>query len=400
MADVFIQVVGPDGEVQSRSGNLRDQTLPIDQAALQSALRGRAWFDVVDLDGQSVREYVAPLRVGGGGSAPGVIQVARPTASIDQSLGALQATLLLVGGGGVLVSLVAGWFLARTALRPIDRLAAAAQAIGSARDFARRVPVPRGGGEVARLAREFNGMLGQLAAAFGQVEGALAAQRRFVADASHELRTPLSVVRGNLDLLALGEADDDRLQPLADARAETERMGRLVSQLLLLAQADAGQHLTLARVDLLAVLHNAFRAARFIRDDVELCLTGVPESAWVMGDADRLEQVLLILLDNALKYTPCAGRVTLGAEPVVEHGRAGIAVRVSDRGPGVPADERERIFERFARVDRARSAGGAGLGLAIARWIVAEHGGRIDVTDQAAGGSVFSVWLPLAEGGS
>src|SRR6185436_9993769 len=111
----------------------------------------------------------------------------------------------------------------------------------------------------------------------------------------------LSVVRGNLDLLALSEAEDERLQPLADARAETERMGRLISQLLLLAQADAGQHLTLARVDLPAALHNAFRAARFFCDDVELCLAGVPESAWVMGDADRLEQVLLIMLDNALK---------------------------------------------------------------------------------------------------
>lgn len=175
-------------------------------------------------------------------------------------------------------------------------------------------------------------------------------------------------------------------------------MGRLVSQLLLLAQADAGQHLTLARVDLPAVLHNAFRAARFFRDDVELCLTGIPEAAWVMGDADRLEQVLLILLDNALKYTPPAGRVTLGAEPLEEHGRAGIAVRVTDTGPGVPAHERERIFERFARVDRARSAGGAGLGLAIARWIVAEHGGRIAVDECVVGGGAFSVWLPLAEG--
>jgi signal transduction histidine kinase len=399
MADVFIQVVGPDGEVQSRSGNLRGQNLPLDPTALQNALRGLSWFDVANVDGQSVREYVAPIRVGGGGSAPGVIQVARPTASIDQSLGALQTSLLLVGAGGVLVSLIAGWFLARTALGPIDRLAAAAQAIGSARDFGRRVPVPRGGDEVARLAREFNGMLGHLAAAFGQVEGALAAQRRFVADASHELRTPLSVVRGNLDLLALSEAEDERLQPLADARAETERMGRLVSQLLLLAQADAGQHLTLARVDLPAVLHNAFRAARFFRDDVELCLTGVPESAWVMGDADRLEQVLLILLDNALKFTPPGGRVTLGAEPLVEHGRSGIVVRVTDTGPGVPAHEHERIFERFARVDRARGgAGGAGLGLAIGRWIVAEHGGRISIDECAEhGGCVFSVWLPLAE---
>jgi signal transduction histidine kinase len=175
-------------------------------------------------------------------------------------------------------------------------------------------------------------------------------------------------------------------------------MGRLISQLLLLAQADAGQHLTLARVDLPAALHNAFRAARFFCDDVELCLAGVPESAWVMGDADRLEQVLLILLDNALKFTPPAGRVTLGAEPRVEHGRAGICVRVTDSGPGVPAHERERIFERFARVDRARSAGGAGLGLAIARWIVAEHGGRIAVDECAAGGGAISVWLPLAEG--
>jgi signal transduction histidine kinase len=345
-ADVFVQVVGPDGVVQSRSANLHNATLPIDSKAVRDAIRGGSWFTTTDVDGQRVREYVAPLRLGEGGSAAGVIQVARPTAAIDQSLRALQASLLIVGAGGVLVSLIAGWLLARA-----------------------------------------------LQASFNRVEGALAAQRRFVADASHELRTPLTVVRGNLDLLALNATTCEHgSEPLADARAETERMGRLVSDLLLLAQADAGQHLTLSQVDLPAVLHDAFRAARFFRDDVELTLGDMPDNARIMGDADRLKQVLLILLDNALKYTPAGGRVSLSAQTVPN---GGVALTVSDTGPGIPAAEREHIFERFARVDPTRRAGGSGLGLAIARWIVAEHRGTLRVDDAPGGGSTFSIWLPI-----
>jgi signal transduction histidine kinase len=402
--DVLIQIDGPNGEMYGRSRSLGDSSLPLDPDMMHRALSGQAWFTDIQLEDAPVRLYVAPLRVNRGPSSDGsqvaaMIAVARPLSSVNESLQSLQTSFLLVGAAGVIVSLVAGWLLARAALSPIDRLAAAAHAIGGSRDFSRRVPQTDGrADEVGRLAQEFNLMLGQLQAAYNQLEAALAAQRRFVADASHELRTPLTVLRGNLDLLgsSLPDATEQAEAPgdlLADMQSETDRMGRLVGDLLLLAQADAGQHLTLSPLEVAPLVRDAFRAARFIREGVELRLGEVPEGAWVAGDADRLKQVLLILLDNGLKYTPTGGRVTLDARLSGDE----VVLSVSDTGPGVPPADRERIFDRFYRADLARGRGGAGLGLAIAKWIVDEHHGMLRVESNNAGaGSVFCIALPIA----
>jgi signal transduction histidine kinase len=319
------------------------------------------------------------------------------------SLGTLQTTFLTVGAVGILASVLGGWLLARAALRPIDWLAATAHAIGAAQDFGRRVPTRPGRrrDEVGRLADELNGMLARLQAARDQIEAALGAQRRFIADASHELRTPLTSIRGNIDLLqtlvAEGRSADDvdeQERILAEAAAEIERLGRLVNDLLLLAQADAGQHIALAATRLDTVVHEAFRSARFLREGVALQIEPVPSDVWVEGHADRLKQLFLILLDNGLKYTPRGGRVTIGGEEQSRAGASGLAIRVADTGPGIPPGEREKIFDRFYRADPARTAGGAGLGLAIARWIVEEHGGAIEVESTPDAGSVFTVWLP------
>jgi two-component system OmpR family sensor kinase len=397
--DALIQVVGSDGDVESRSGSLGGATLPVDPDLVRRATSGQGTYADVQLNGQSVREYIAPVRLGANGPIVAAIQVGRSTRSVQDSLGSLQATLLGVGVIGVLVSLFAGWLLARAALQPIDGLAAAAHAIGSARDFSRRVANSRRAArrdEIGRLTAEFDGMLGQLQAAHTQLQETLAAQRRFIADASHELRTPLSVVRGNLDLLALGGADADEIAALLnDARGETERMGRLVGDLLLLAQADAGQHLTLRPVAIAPVLHDAFRAARFFREGVSLSLGPIPEDVTVEGDADRLKQVALILLDNALKFTPEGGSVRLDA--LTEAEGDCVTVRVTDTGPGIPWSDRARIFERFVRLDSQRGSRGAGLGLPIARWIVEEHGGSIEIADirDGGGGARICVRLPV-----
>ncbi|HYY88389.1 MAG TPA: HAMP domain-containing sensor histidine kinase [Chloroflexota bacterium] len=393
--DVLIQIDSPNGEVEGRSRSLGDRSLPLEQEMVRRAFAGQAYYSDIDVDGQPVRLYVAPLRVGRPGEESptivAMIQVARPLSPLYESLHSLQTSFLLVGAAGVLVSLIAGWLLARAALRPIDRLAAAAHAVGTSRDFGRRVPEPVGAShdEVGRLAGEFNRMLGQLQAAYNQLEAALAAQRRFVADASHELRTPLAVLRGNLDLLGRQATVGASPTLVSDMLSETERMGRLVGDLLLLAQADAGQHLTLAPVAIVPVVQDAFRAARFIREDVELRLGDTPEEAWVEGDSDRLKQLLLILLDNALKYTPSGGRVTLAARAE----GVSISLSVSDTGPGIQPEERARIFERFYRADLARGRGGAGLGLAIARWIVDEHHGSLEVESNPGRGSIFRVRL-------
>lgn len=396
----FIQVVGQDGEVAGRTKNLGDFMLPNDERMLADALDGREWYTDYTVDDQPLRLFIAPLRVklpSGDTINAGMIQVGRSLDPTYATLRALQSTFAVVGLAVVALSLLVGWLLARAALAPIDRLAATAHAIGAAQDFAQRMRLPKRQrrDEVGRLAEEFNGMLARLQSAYEQVEASLAAQRRFVADASHELRTPITSVRGNVDLLrrlaanGTATAPPEQQELLEDLASEARRMAHLVADLLLLAQADAGQHLARGPVAVGPIAQDAFRAARFLKVGVELALGETSEAAWVDGDSSRLKQLLLILLDNALKYTPVGGQVRLD----VEQQDSQVLLRVADTGPGIPPEALPHVFERFFRSDAARGDGGAGLGLAIAQWIVAEHHGQIQVASQPGQGSTFTVTL-------
>jgi signal transduction histidine kinase len=281
-----------------------------------------------------------------------------------------------------------GWLTAGRALRPLDTITQTALQITRADDLSRRIPL--GGSskdEVSRLGMAFNESLERLEKLFN-------AQRRFLADVSHELRTPLTAIRGNVDLLRrMGGADADSLNAI---QSEAERMSRLVGDILLLAQADTG-HLPLARdrVELDTLLLEVFREAQVLAAGVHVGIGEIDQIA-INGDRDRLKQLLLNLVSNALKFTPEGGRVTLGLGRVNQWAR----LTVSDTGAGIPPADQPHIFERFYRVDKARSRalGGAGLGLSIAQRIAQMHAGRIEVaSDGVAGhGSAFSVWLPLA----
>jgi two-component system, OmpR family, sensor kinase len=401
----FVQVANAGGQVEARSENLGSDTLPLPPEALGAALADHEWLGEVTIEGQRLRQLVRTLRLS---RTPGetpmllVLQVAQPLGALEGTLRALQATVLLVGTAGAVIAVAAGWVLARTALHPIDRLAHAADAIGAARDFGRRVPVAEGRlDEIGRLGTAFNRMLGELQATHELVAAALVAQRRFVADASHELRTPLATLRGNVDLLRqmiadLGNPDAQEVAILDDVSAEAERMSHLVADLLLLAQADAGQHLTLHPVNASAVARDAARAARLLRDDVLVQVTTLPDDLWVHGHADRLRQVLMIFLDNAVKHAAVDGCVTLSAERTQTERGASVAIHVSDDGPGIAPADQERIFERFYRAPGSRSGEGTGLGLAIARWIVDEHQGTITLRSVAGEGATFTLWLPVA----
>jgi two-component system OmpR family sensor kinase len=404
--NTFVQVANASGQIEARSENLGVDTLPLPSEGLAAALDGQEWLGAVSIEGQPLRLLVTPLRFSrSAGEAPLslVLQVAQPLGALERTLNALQTTILVVGSAGVLVSVVAGWMLARTALHPIDRLAVVADAIGASRDFGKRVPVPsRRPDEIGRLSMAFNRMLGELQGAHETVASALVAQRRFVADASHELRTPLATLRGNVDLLRqmladAGASDTTQTDILDDVSAEAERMSHLVADLLLLAQADAGQHLTLRPTDLTPVARDAARTARLLRDDVLVETAALPPGLWVQGHADRLRQVLMILLDNAVKHAPACGHVTLAAERAPADGTDGadgIVVRVEDNGPGIALEAQPRIFERFYRAPGSRSGEGTGLGLAIARWIMDEHQGTVSVTSTPDQGATFTVWLP------
>jgi signal transduction histidine kinase len=281
------------------------------------------------------------------------------------------------------------------ALRPIDRITQTAGQIARAQDLGRRLPVPTTDDEVGRLVSTFNAMLERLDRLFQ-------AQQRLGADVSHELRTPLTTIRGNVDLLRRGAADDpiERATALDAIEGEVDHMNRLVADLLLLAQAEAGMQLQKQLVELDTLILEVYRqaqlmsATRFPAGEGVTIRLGHEDQAIVEGDPDRLKQLLLNLIDNALKYTPEGGTVTISLYRDPEW----VRVSVEDTGVGIPPDVLPHIFGRFYRAQREGRTG-VGLGLSIAHWIAEAHGGRLNVESEVGQGTTFTLWLPTESAG-
>jgi len=378
----YIQIAQLNGQVVQLSDNLRGQPLPVSPAGgVSSRQRG---VTVNTNQGVQLRVLSRPIVLAS--RLAGTIQVAQSQAATDDALLATRRVLVIVSISLLLFAAVGGAFLARTALRPIQAITKTAQRITQAQDLRQRIPVIVPNDELGRLTETINGMLARL-------EDLFKAQQRLVADVSHELRTPLTTIQGNLDLLQRGAADDlsTRKSTLRTMADETARMRRLVNDLLLLAQTDAGLKLHQQPVELDTLLLEVYRQAQVMAQGITVRL-GAEDQALVLGDADRLRQLLLNLVDNALKHTVAeTGEVTLTLR------RTGGWVRVSveDNGAGIPTEDLPHIFERFYRADPSRSRpGGSGLGLAIARWVAEAHGGRIEVESQVGKGSIFTLWLP------
>ena len=388
----FVQTRDLSGQVVSRSINLNGYELPLSAKGFAALRDGEAngWLEIVRTE--NGRLLIYSRAVISDGQPVGILQVARSLADLDQALATLRQYLVV----GTLVSTVTaffvGWVLAGASLRPINRITQTAREIGRARDFGRRVEYEGPNDEIGALVTTLNEMLTELQAAYQQVEQALVAQRRFVADASHELRTPLTTLRGNVELLQREPPlpEEERRAILADITAELDRMIRLVRELLTLARVDAGLQPRLEPVELGLLLEEAVRQAQLLRPRPAV-RARVERDAVVRADRDLLRQVLLILLDNALKYTPENGDVEVTT--VIEGKRAGIAVR--DTGVGIDPAILPHIFERFFRGDSARSGEGTGLGLAIAKSLVEAMQGEIRVTSRPGVGSTFTVLLPL-----
>jgi two-component system, OmpR family, sensor kinase len=407
-----VQILNLDGRVIIQSENLRDRAVPIDVEHVDLAVGGNSTYTTNTVDGVPVRIHYAPLEPRQlEGNIAGVIQITRTLREVEVALSWLRLVLMGIGAISLFVATAASYFLARAALTPIGRLTLDARSIGETRDFGRRVAVPRTiraqRDEVTRLALTFNQMLGQLQAAYDEQEHTLASQRRFVADASHELRTPLATIRTNLELLQRAGDDlpaADREEAMADALAEIQRLSRLVGDLLTLARVDSG--LRLERRDEIPVdrlVRDVFRQARLMAMSREhTVVTETIEEATILGDADYLKELLLILVDNAIQYTPDGGQIRLGVRRQASPDTAGdeVVISVVDNGMGIAAEDLTHLFERFYRADGARhrdvgSASGTGLGLSIARWIAEEHGGRIEVKSELGLGSTFTLRLPL-----
>ena len=359
------------------------------------AIRGTV-FDAESEDGSVAYRVVLGRGPGGTWAA-----LAAPLTGVRQTLATLVRNLVIVGIAAVIGIVSLGWVVIRRDLRPIEEMARATSRIAEG-DLDHRVAHPADGSEVGRLGAAFNVMLDRIQASFADQRASLDAKeasegrlRRFVADASHELRTPLTSVRGYAELYrAGGLTEPDALEKAMD-RIETEsrRMGRLVEDLLLLARLDQGRPLRRSTVDVGAIVGDVVADVRAITPDRPI-ETSIAPGIVVAGDDDRLRQVFGNLLANVQVHTPPATPVEVN---VSADGQGFALVAVVDHGPGIPSGDTGRIFDRFYRVDpaRTRERGGSGLGLAIAAAVVESHGGTIMHEPTMGGGATFTVRLPV-----
>jgi len=332
------------------------------------------------------------------GTPPAFVQYARSHDELDATINRLW--LLLVGGviAGTGLAFLAGFAVASRAMRPIASLTATAREIASTRDPSRRVPEPQRDDEVAELARTLDQMLRELDAARSETQQIMQAQREFIADASHELRTPLTSILANLELLSeqlsAAERDGEQGEIVSGALASSQRMRRLIADLLLLARADAGRTGKRREVDLAEIAAAAVAEVRPVADGHAVSLRA-GEGVSVRADADELHRLVVNLLDNGIRHTPPGSTIEIAVE-----GRNGYAVlEVSDDGPGIPEAEREQVFSRFARLGGPADLvadSGTGLGLAIVRAVAGAHGGAVQVGSSSHGGARFIVTLPAA----
>jgi len=340
------------------------------------------------------RVRVSPLSSGPLEVPGDTLIVAAPLTDVEATLHAMVWTELGVTAGVLILALLAGLWLVRRSLRPLDEMADTAGEI-AAGQLDRRVPVEGDNTEVGRLGLALNGMLGRIEGAFAEKEASEARLRRFVGDASHELRTPLTSIRGYAELFRRGadRRPEDLAKVMRRIEDEATRMGLLVDDLLLLARLDQGRPLEDDEVDLSALVADALDAARVVEPDRTIAAE-VAGPLLVRGDGNRLRQVIDNLLGNVRMHTPpgAAARVRLSRE-------TGSAVlEVEDSGPGLDSEAAEKVFERFYRADQARTheSGGAGLGLSIVHAIVTAHGGTVSASNRPDGGAIFRVVIPLA----
>jgi heavy metal sensor kinase len=306
----------------------------------------------------------------------------------ERALGDLRTVLLAITPVFFLLSVAGGWFLSRRALRPVDDITAAARSI-SLQNLSASLPVPPHRDELQRLCEAWNGMLRRLESSTGQL-------RQFTADASHELRTPVALIRATAELtLRHDRSPEEYRAALESVRRGTEELSGIIEDLMELARGDAGQsRLTFGPIDMKELVREVRPQLEPMtaQNNVHLAVYLPPEQLSVVGDKGALRRLLLVLLDNAIKFTAAQGRVEVRAKCTQNQ----VVLEVEDTGIGISREDLPHIFDRFYRADPSRAGNGVGLGLSIAQWIVQSHNGRIEVQSIRGKGSTFRVFLPSA----
>jgi signal transduction histidine kinase len=381
-ANAYVQVWDTNHSLLSTSPSIGVLSEPLDPVGLKA---GMTIFRDSYLQGWHLRVLTVPLLVRG--TIVAVLQVGTSLAVVDTTRGDMISIMGGVALVAIILAAVGSWVVLGRALSPLESITETVDQINRADDLSRRIPYQaQTNDEIGDLVESFNQTLERL-------ESLFTSQQRFLADVSHELRTPLTVIKGNVDLMRrMKEIDEESLTSIDQ---EAGRLTRLVGGLLLLAQAESGKlTLNLRPVELDTLLTEVFQESRILAGTKVRVHLNEIDQVQVSGDRDRLKQVLLNLVANAIQYTPLDGDVFLSL--AIMGNQARIIVR--DTGPGIPAEDLPHIFERFYRAEKSRTrskVSGFGLGLAIAHWIVEHHGGKIEVDSKEARGTTFAIWLPL-----
>lgn len=385
----YIQMLDIHGKIVAKSSNLEKAALPLGEETYASAVGGVTTFEVVRIVGRyPVRMVTKPLML----KKKGLVAIVQVGSSLE-FMEEIQRSVAYIFAFGVVASIIIasaiGWFLARKALRPVSEITDIARRIG-AESLDERIDIKIPKDEIGMLAATINDMMERLEKSFQQI-------KQFTADASHELKTPLTIMKGEMEVAMRSGDDVEHLKgSIASSLEEIDRMSYIVRNLLDLTRIEADKEVALESVSIDKVLSERFEHFKKFALDRGVRMALIKNMpAVVSGDPVRIGQLFFNLMDNALKYTSGDGVV----EVSLERDGPMAMVKVRDSGVGIAAEDQPYIFDRFYRVDKARtrSVGGAGLGLSICKEIVVSLGGTIEVESTRGEGSTFIVRLPLAD---